>query len=358
MESKESKSKKSLKILSISSLIVGFIAMLFNSWWLGAVAIVLAFFLYRQQKDETDSKKYFIMAIIAGVLGCIGIVDSVMDKVEQKKKDEMRAKNESFIANMENFVSELSSLTIENEYVKINGDISKFFKVKSVSIEPQKIEKDNYSKSLTEEEFEENDFVQKWTAKLLFERSGIKLSSKSDTYYTGNLKIVFEDESGYPISETEITEDLGKEDFYKSIGETIAYEYTFKLGKGKDTDALSKIKSLKIDSEIEKGSHYQDQLEELQNAVNQTTVNKSNGNSSGSNDWDEVLDEYEDYVDKYISLYKKAMKGDASALSEYPGLMKKAESFSTKLQKAGNDLSAAQMSRYTKITMKMANAIK
>lgn len=354
----EAKDQKTVKALSISSLIVGALAMLSHSWWLGLAAIVLAFFLYYKQANKVETKKYFIMAIIAAIFGCIGIVESIVDMVEQKKRDEMQAKNESFTADMENYLSELSTVTIENENVKINGGITKFFKVKSISIEPKEIF-NNSSKSITTEELNEDDFTQKWTAKILFERSGIKLPSNSDTYYTGEFEMVFEDETGYPISETKEKKYLSKEDFYKSIGETLAFEYSFKLGKGKEKDALSKIKSLNIDSELEKGSHYQDNLKELQNAVKSAakTTNGDSGNAKG-NDWDSVLDDYESYVDNYISLYKKAMKGDMSALSEYQSMMQKAQSLSKKLEKAGNTLTAAQASRYQKITMKMANAIK
>lgn len=74
-------------------------------------------------------------------------------------------------------------------------------------------------------------------------------------------------------------------------------------------------------------------------------------------DWNELLDSYEQYVDKYISYAKKAAKGDMSALTEYPSLMQKAEEFSKKMADAQNDMSASQWARYMKITNKMTNAI-
>lgn len=82
----------------------------------------------------------------------------------------------------------------------------------------------------------------------------------------------------------------------------------------------------------------------------------SDTSSSGSENWDELLDSYENYVDKYISYVKKAAKGDMTALTEYPSLMKKAQDFSEKLQNAQGEMSASQWARYNKITMKMANA--
>ena len=81
----------------------------------------------------------------------------------------------------------------------------------------------------------------------------------------------------------------------------------------------------------------------------------SSGNS-GSYDWDSMLNSYEQYVDKYISLMKKAAKGDMSALAEYPEFMQKAEEISKKIDGAKGNMSASQLSRYMKINNKMLKA--
>ena len=75
-----------------------------------------------------------------------------------------------------------------------------------------------------------------------------------------------------------------------------------------------------------------------------------------SQDWEALLDSYEQYVDKYILCMKKAAKGDMSALSEYPDLMEKAQEFSDKMSGAQGDMSASQWARYLKITTKMTTA--
>lgn len=75
-----------------------------------------------------------------------------------------------------------------------------------------------------------------------------------------------------------------------------------------------------------------------------------------SEDWDELLTSYEEYVDKYISFAKKAAQGDMRALAKYPSLMQKAEDLSEKLEDAEDDMSAAQLARYTKISMKLMKA--
>ncbi len=82
----------------------------------------------------------------------------------------------------------------------------------------------------------------------------------------------------------------------------------------------------------------------------------SSAKRSDSEDWDALLDAYESYVTKYLSYAKKAAKGDASALSEYPALIEKAEELGHRLENAKDDMSAKQLKRYMAITSKMATA--
>jgi hypothetical protein len=82
----------------------------------------------------------------------------------------------------------------------------------------------------------------------------------------------------------------------------------------------------------------------------------SYSSSSSSENWDALLNSYDQYVTKYISLAKKAAKGDTSALSEYPSLMQKAQDLSEKIKDAQGEMSSSQWSRYMQITNKMAQA--
>ena len=77
---------------------------------------------------------------------------------------------------------------------------------------------------------------------------------------------------------------------------------------------------------------------------------------SGSANWDKVLDEYEKFVNSYISWANKANKGDASALAESVEMMEKAEKFSLQKESAEGDMSTAQMNRLLKLENKMADA--
>ena len=78
---------------------------------------------------------------------------------------------------------------------------------------------------------------------------------------------------------------------------------------------------------------------------------------AASNDWDKVLDEYEDYCNKVSSLSKKVMAGDMSAMTEYTSLLEKAESLSNKLEKAEDEMTTAQVARLNKIAQKMAQSM-
>lgn len=83
---------------------------------------------------------------------------------------------------------------------------------------------------------------------------------------------------------------------------------------------------------------------------------KGQNNVSATNDWDKLLDAYEDYVDKYIACLKKATSGDMNAVTQYLSLMEKAEELGEKLENASSSMTAKQINRFTKINNKMARA--
>ncbi len=77
---------------------------------------------------------------------------------------------------------------------------------------------------------------------------------------------------------------------------------------------------------------------------------------SNSENWDDFLNSYESYVDKYIAALKKASNGDMSALTEYASLLEEAQDYGDKLSKATGSLTAAQLKRYTQIHDKLIKA--
>ncbi len=78
---------------------------------------------------------------------------------------------------------------------------------------------------------------------------------------------------------------------------------------------------------------------------------------SGSGDWDELLDSYENYVDELISLARKVNSGDPTALAEYSEYMQDCVDLYEKLSRAKGTLSSSQVARLNRIHVKYANAI-
>ncbi len=96
-----------------------------------------------------------------------------------------------------------------------------------------------------------------------------------------------------------------------------------------------------------------DTAEESATDIEYTAEDTSDSNSE---DWDEILDSYEEYVDEYIKLMKQVSAGDMDAYSSLATYTEKLAEFGKKLDAASDDITAAQMARYNKISMKMATA--
>lgn len=78
--------------------------------------------------------------------------------------------------------------------------------------------------------------------------------------------------------------------------------------------------------------------------------------STSDEDWDAVLKSYENYINQYIKLIKKAMSGDISAMNEYAEMLEKAEDLAEKLEDAEDNLTTAQMNKFIKLQQKLASA--
>lgn len=73
---------------------------------------------------------------------------------------------------------------------------------------------------------------------------------------------------------------------------------------------------------------------------------------SGSADWDEILDEYERYMNQYVKLLKKAQNGDMSAAADMAELLEQCNELNKKLSSANDNMSVAQATRFQKIAAK------
>lgn len=99
--------------------------------------------------------------------------------------------------------------------------------------------------------------------------------------------------------------------------------------------------------------------EAIESSYDTTTEDEDiavSSSSTSSQDWDAMLDSYEECVDSYISLLKKASNGDMTAMEEYPALMNKAQELSDEMQNAQGSMSASQLARYSRISAKMLKA--
>ena len=80
------------------------------------------------------------------------------------------------------------------------------------------------------------------------------------------------------------------------------------------------------------------------------------GQVTATNDWDKVLDAYENYVDRYIACLKRIASGDMDAMTQYAKLLEKAEELGEQLENASGSMTTKQVNRYTKINKKLLEA--
>lgn len=90
------------------------------------------------------------------------------------------------------------------------------------------------------------------------------------------------------------------------------------------------------------------------------TVETPQVESSESENYDKMLDDYDEYMTEYIKFYKKAMKGDTNAMTEYAAIMGKMTELQESMEEAKgtNQITPEQIDRMLKIQTKMANAMK
>lgn len=101
------------------------------------------------------------------------------------------------------------------------------------------------------------------------------------------------------------------------------------------------------ESEISTDNDENADLAETSNSEESTSL------PSGSEELQELLNEYKSNVSKYISLAKKAAKGDLKALSEYKTLYKETKKIRSQLSDAKSQLSAAQLEQFNEISKKL-----
>lgn len=250
---------------------------------------------------------------------------------------------------------ENEKIVLTPETTQIKGDLGDYFDV----VDKEYTVTDKWGNLVSIE-------VMRTDVAFAFDLKGVEPYGTSGKGITGHAGFGIEiiDEDGNVIEKTAATasglsgmysSDDMKEALKLKAGETGTVRWSFhfdsdkKPAKFRLTSSYEEVDSSNWDSD----SSSSDDDDSLSSDDDDSYGNSS---SSGSQDWDELLNSYEEYVDKYIAYLKKASKGDMTALSESATLMQKAQEFSDKMENAEGSMSASQWSRYMKITNKMLNA--
>lgn len=80
------------------------------------------------------------------------------------------------------------------------------------------------------------------------------------------------------------------------------------------------------------------------------------GGDTPSGDCPAAMDEYDKFVDQYVSYMKKAANGDVTALAEVSSLMSQAEKVGGELAATQGDLTVDCLKKYNEINKKMTDA--
>ncbi|PCJ26764.1 MAG: hypothetical protein COA97_05060 [Flavobacteriales bacterium] len=172
----------------------------------------------------------------------------------------------------------------------------------------------------------------------------------------GPLHLTIIDDTGAPISGWDnissiYSDDSKIQDLLKKEGEE--YWITFNTTKNvSERGAIEKLFNEMVSFNTISKPKQKPEKEITASSTSSETTSKS----GGSAEWDSLLDDYEEMYDDYIKLVKKAQKNDNSALSEYPKVYAKMITISQKLEKAGDDLSPEQITRFMEIQVNAMQA--
>ena len=211
--------------------------------------------------------------------------------------------------------------------------------------------------------------------KIQYEGGNFKIKFKIElinSYYssfdwTGG-EIEYLDASEYQLTKSDIYRNNGSEKLLKSsVGSTEWIEADFmSIENNYSYDNVIEL-AAKVYETLSKVKYFNVSLEAKSDQANNSESNTSNeeivsssdypdNTTSSTSNFDELMESYENYVDQYISLLRKAKNNDLSALSEYPAMLQKAQDLQSKIENAKGDLSSAQLSKFIKLQEKIAKA--
>lgn len=185
-----------------------------------------------------------------------------------------------------------------------------------------------------------------------------------DLHISGwNLEIL--DKNGTSLLDKLILKDSEDSKLLKFVtegkeGEEKEFTFQYSIANG---DLYKKIMNDAANINLKDVSFYKEQYyssESSEVTDEETTDTDSNtdveSDDISSNNVDEILKTYSEYVDKYIKFMKKAANGDLSAMTEYASLLKKAQEFDEKLKEVKGDMTTAQMNKFLEIQKNLKSA--
>lgn len=274
---------------------------------------------------------YCAIAIMAVCLAACG------GKKNSESTDEEEVKKEPIVLNPET--------------TKIKGDLGDYFEV---------VEKEYTTDGIVSVEVKRTDVA------FSFNLDGVEPYGYSGQSVKGNAGFGIEvlDENGNVIEKAAATtgglggmysHDDMKEALKLKAGETATVRWSLSLRSDQKPVKFRLTSAYEAkdnsSSSSSSSSSYSDDDDD-----DNDSYSSSSSSSSGSQDWDALLNSYEQYVNKYISYMKKASNGDMSAMADAPALMSKAQDVASKMEGAKGEMSASQWARYTRILAKLNKA--
>ena len=202
--------------------------------------------------------------------------------------------------------------------------------------------------------------------------TGLKYSDppSDSTEYSLVFKITFLDEKGnivgsalFNYAQAESLAELKNGDSTKIQlfkGEIITEDQI-------NDDTREKAVTFRVSGKVERGegspssssSESTEPSTEMTDASSEISTEEAteDNSSSSSEDYDAVLDEYEEYTNKLLSMLKKVEAGDMSAYADYIGLVESMTSLDKKLANAKKEMTTAQAARFLRIQTKYLKAL-
>lgn len=163
--------------------------------------------------------------------------------------------------------------------------------------------------------------------------------------------------SSYDAFKCERDEFKKVEDLLKgNVGDikTVSFKHSTGFEREKAANVMTNANTFEI---IDDGFTTEKPREENYSSNDSDSNSSDDSNAAiSSSEWDDVLNDYDEYVDDYIKVMKKAANGDMDAIGESADLMQKAQSLGDKLENAKSSMNGKQINRFLKIQQKLANA--